>query len=181
MFYFFFSSRRRHTRSKRDWSSDVCSSDLVLGRTDLMADLVRDGHHRPASVGERRAGDENRGQPVRQPPDDFGGGFLARKLTEKLFDVLDFKRALLELVLRNQILHASSALRLLRYSRPGVPQRHDTVEHRRFRTAVGIDAEVSEPLELKPRAGLRGHEKIGRASCRGKGGEQGGGRMIRET
>src|SRR5699024_9651910 len=28
-FYFFFSSRRRHTRSKRDWSSDVCSSDLL--------------------------------------------------------------------------------------------------------------------------------------------------------
>src|SRR5699024_11368882 len=27
---FFFSSRRRHTRSKRDWSSDVCSSDLTL-------------------------------------------------------------------------------------------------------------------------------------------------------
>src|SRR2546421_3144876 len=27
---FFFSSRRRHTRSDRDWSSDVCSSDLVL-------------------------------------------------------------------------------------------------------------------------------------------------------
>src|SRR6266513_2665715 len=26
--FFFFSSRRRHTRSKRDWSSDVCSSDL---------------------------------------------------------------------------------------------------------------------------------------------------------
>src|SRR5699024_12057493 len=25
---FLFSSRRRHTRSKRDWSSDVCSSDL---------------------------------------------------------------------------------------------------------------------------------------------------------
>src|SRR5207253_6063432 len=25
---FFFSSRRRHTRSKHDWSSDVCSSDL---------------------------------------------------------------------------------------------------------------------------------------------------------
>src|SRR5699024_11758291 len=28
-FVFFFSSRRRHTRSKRDWSSDVCSSDLI--------------------------------------------------------------------------------------------------------------------------------------------------------
>src|SRR3989449_11740818 len=26
---FFFSSRRRHTRCSRDWSSDVCSSDLV--------------------------------------------------------------------------------------------------------------------------------------------------------
>src|SRR3712207_8191184 len=28
MFFFFFSSRRRHTRYWRDWSSDVCSSDL---------------------------------------------------------------------------------------------------------------------------------------------------------
>src|SRR5690606_41080438 len=27
---FFFSSRRRHTRFSRDWSSDVCSSDLTL-------------------------------------------------------------------------------------------------------------------------------------------------------
>src|SRR5699024_12062194 len=30
LYFFFFSSRRRHTRSKRDWSSDVCSSDLRL-------------------------------------------------------------------------------------------------------------------------------------------------------
>src|SRR5438105_11806473 len=29
-FFFFFSSRRRHTRSTRDWSSDVCSSDLTV-------------------------------------------------------------------------------------------------------------------------------------------------------
>src|SRR5256885_6867621 len=28
--YFFFSSRRRHTRLQGDWSSDVCSSDLSL-------------------------------------------------------------------------------------------------------------------------------------------------------
>src|SRR5690554_424904 len=28
-YFFFFSSRRRHTRCGRDWSSDVCSSDLV--------------------------------------------------------------------------------------------------------------------------------------------------------
>src|SRR5207249_10529277 len=32
---FFFSSRRRHTRSKRDWSSDVCSSDLQTGKEAL--------------------------------------------------------------------------------------------------------------------------------------------------
>src|SRR5699024_12110330 len=35
---FFFSSRRRHTSSKRDWSSDVCSSDLFVG---LLGRLVR--------------------------------------------------------------------------------------------------------------------------------------------
>src|SRR5437879_7017019 len=29
--YFFFSSRRRHTRYIGDWSSDVCSSDLLTG------------------------------------------------------------------------------------------------------------------------------------------------------
>src|SRR5207302_5753118 len=31
--FFFFSSRRRHTRFSRDWSSDVCSSDLWGGRS----------------------------------------------------------------------------------------------------------------------------------------------------
>src|SRR2546422_7383565 len=30
---FFFSSRRRHTRCSRDWSSDVCSSDLTTGQS----------------------------------------------------------------------------------------------------------------------------------------------------
>src|SRR5699024_11603381 len=34
-----FSSRRRHTRSKRDWSSDVCSSDLV-GVLEHLDDLL---------------------------------------------------------------------------------------------------------------------------------------------
>src|SRR3712207_7054841 len=37
-FCFFFSSRRRHTRYWRDWSSDVCSSDLVAA---LLADFDR--------------------------------------------------------------------------------------------------------------------------------------------
>src|SRR5258707_9553638 len=43
-FFFFFSSRRRHTRYWRDWSSDVCSSDLAgrvrRGEVFLMAVLV---------------------------------------------------------------------------------------------------------------------------------------------
>src|SRR5699024_11890885 len=34
---FFFSSRRRHTISKRDWSSDVCSSDLTSNLARLAA------------------------------------------------------------------------------------------------------------------------------------------------
>src|SRR3989449_3953870 len=32
--FFFFSSRRRHTRCSRDWSSDVCSSDLEIAHID---------------------------------------------------------------------------------------------------------------------------------------------------
>src|SRR2546429_2686068 len=38
-FFFFFSSRRRHTRCSRDWSSDVCSSDLdPAAGEDVLAD-----------------------------------------------------------------------------------------------------------------------------------------------
>src|SRR5438132_10142622 len=36
---FFFSSRRRHTRSLCDWSSDVCSSDLFL-QTPIMTSFL---------------------------------------------------------------------------------------------------------------------------------------------
>src|SRR5699024_12186406 len=38
---FFFSSRRRHTRSKRDWSSDVCSSDLEIAKVYFTAFFER--------------------------------------------------------------------------------------------------------------------------------------------
>src|SRR5207253_6941790 len=37
---FFFSSRRRHTRWPRDWSSDVCSSDLESLQKPFIHDLV---------------------------------------------------------------------------------------------------------------------------------------------
>src|SRR5699024_12173267 len=49
---FFFSSRRRHTRSKRDWSSDVCSSDLLCGRPPPPAAYAR----RRGAGGGRRKG-----------------------------------------------------------------------------------------------------------------------------
>src|SRR5438874_9437822 len=39
---FFFSSRRRHTRSLRDWSSDVCSSDLTNVVSSNPGDVVLD-------------------------------------------------------------------------------------------------------------------------------------------
>src|SRR5205809_5158201 len=42
-FIFFFSSRRRHTRCSRDWSSDVCSSDLKSSQMTQNSNLNRRG------------------------------------------------------------------------------------------------------------------------------------------
>src|SRR5438128_8457557 len=53
-FFFFFSSRRRHTRCYRDWSSDVCSSDLAAAGEGK----GRAGERR--QKGEDRDGDEER-------------------------------------------------------------------------------------------------------------------------
>src|SRR5216684_1685112 len=43
---FFFSSRRRHTRCSRDWSSDVCSSDLFRAKVQSMTGQS-DGDYTP--------------------------------------------------------------------------------------------------------------------------------------
>src|SRR5206468_8294691 len=70
-FFFFFSSRRRHTRSDRDWSSDVCSSDLrrssrIGARPGVERSAIREdrrGHPRLAvsrRSEERRVGKECR-------------------------------------------------------------------------------------------------------------------------
>src|SRR5260370_13686957 len=54
--FFFFSSRRRHTRFKCDWSSDVCSSDLAIsgilvvtarGPHTPLPETAAPGSHRP--------------------------------------------------------------------------------------------------------------------------------------
>src|SRR5207253_5415182 len=58
-FLFFFSSRRRHTSWPRDWSSDVCSSDLffeISARCNLrcqMCAINYDGRYKPSA--HRRA------------------------------------------------------------------------------------------------------------------------------
>src|SRR5699024_11377444 len=98
----FFSSRRRHTRSKRDWSSDVCSSDLADNGQDQRDESVtypkrrphgRLGEHfgseqRPRSeerrVGEewryRRGGAEEKKQAQRA---DEGGRGVTRQRSRK--------------------------------------------------------------------------------------------------
>src|SRR5215813_14558467 len=50
---FFFSSRRRHTRCGRDWSSDVCSSDLPTASWELVHEAVHVAKHagEPLRVG----------------------------------------------------------------------------------------------------------------------------------
>src|SRR5262245_63326261 len=57
---FFFSSRRRHTRCLSDWSSDVCSSDLLLqtaksfgGGSDTLLSLLKEGFIREAGDGDK--------------------------------------------------------------------------------------------------------------------------------
>src|SRR5207249_6751679 len=53
LLFFFFSSRRRHTRSKRDWSSDVCSSDLETAPKRTPVRILarrRDGSEFPVAI-----------------------------------------------------------------------------------------------------------------------------------
>src|SRR5207245_4314884 len=74
-YFFFFSSRRRHTRCYRDWSSDVCSSDLRIAlehllrrrRAPVLGAILRVGRRRLRAPGqaaqrseERRVGKECR-------------------------------------------------------------------------------------------------------------------------
>src|SRR5690606_42029058 len=73
---FFFSSRRRHTRFSRDWSSDVCSSDLA----------GVDRHRRAHARAEGRARVGVDGNPHRNTLDDLdpvAGGVVRRKEDRK--------------------------------------------------------------------------------------------------
>src|SRR5690625_7652221 len=90
-FIFFFSSRRRHTRWPRDWSSDVCSSDL-LSLVDsvpagfLDARLIERIHAAPRTAAEltdkrseeRRVGKECRSWGMR---DELQENYMKQKMT----------------------------------------------------------------------------------------------------
>src|SRR5216684_8029689 len=86
---FFFSSRRRHTRCSRDWSSDVCSSDLDVAdapaRIEAGKGILKDHLHAPADLVLARGGigdihpvelDAAARRPI-ESDDDAGDGRLA--------------------------------------------------------------------------------------------------------
>src|SRR2546429_9845884 len=85
--FFFFSSRRRHTRCSRDWSSDVCSSDLAAEsllqgvRADRHAYVLGSHHLIAAPFGHlepqrhRAVGSDDQaepGQPLETPAPTLG-------------------------------------------------------------------------------------------------------------
>src|SRR5690606_41354121 len=82
MFFFFFSSRRRHTRFSRDWSSDVCSSDLldINRRLDRWLRIERDGTVTvfPGKVEIGRSEERRVGKSV-----DLGGRRIIKKKKKK--------------------------------------------------------------------------------------------------
>src|SRR2546428_12686858 len=90
-FFFFFSSRRRHTRSDRDWSSDVCSSDLAAFAqgAERVAQVLRggvDGAHAPrlaAVVLHLREAPKDRKSVVEGKSVDLGGRRIIKKINAK--------------------------------------------------------------------------------------------------
>src|SRR5690625_7994360 len=65
--FFFFSSRRRHTRWPRDWSSDVCSSDLRIPLTSTYC--ICESSTNPLSLEEEGQGE---GKGSRHRPSQIG-------------------------------------------------------------------------------------------------------------
>src|SRR5690625_5693183 len=54
--FFFFSSRRRHTRWPRDWSSDVCSSDLQPKAIKRLVEQIQAGQRHQTLLGATGTG-----------------------------------------------------------------------------------------------------------------------------
>src|SRR5436305_7985588 len=82
-FFFFFSSRRRHTRCGRDWSSDVCSSDLGPRARPGRPGRARgpgptDGRRQPAGAGAGAGGGGAGLHPRAVGPGRRGGAEIGR-------------------------------------------------------------------------------------------------------
>src|SRR6266513_4286097 len=101
MFYFFFSSRRRHTSSKRDWSSDVCSSDLVKPEmhqsvVELGTEICSDPRCARQRSEERRVGKEcrSRGSPYHQKKKGESNDKTRARIEEikQVLSQFDYKR-----------------------------------------------------------------------------------------
>src|SRR4249920_4106502 len=78
MFFFFFSSRRRHTRCGRDWSSDVCSSDLHPRRRDAAPPSTACGSRSRLPADGPRSEERRVGKSV-----DLGGRRIIKKKKKK--------------------------------------------------------------------------------------------------
>src|SRR5690606_40574090 len=79
LFGFFFSSRRRHTSFSRDWSSDVCSSDLgLLGAGPRLLVKPPVDEHRRRGVGVFRVGLDYLAPEARQGTGDVAVGLLGK-------------------------------------------------------------------------------------------------------
>src|SRR5256886_14664399 len=86
--FFFFSSRRRHTRFDCDWSSDVCSSDLVVvaDRPSAQGDERRAGSHRCRVLDE---GADEGGPQRRGRPENPLARVVALKPADKMSDAVE--------------------------------------------------------------------------------------------
>src|SRR6267143_6821145 len=98
--FFFFSSRRRHTRWNCDWSSDVCSSDLDRGGED---DVLVEGLRRALREDELPQRDRIIEDSLRDDPEDVyrlresfvelrGGGRLTEDAEHRLLRGVDERR-----------------------------------------------------------------------------------------
>src|SRR5437867_6201390 len=108
--FFFFSSRRRHTRSYGDWSSDVCSSDLVRRVQDFLRTNRAHGSQAVAHRAEHHAGacravggkgamaDRARCQLDACHPVDRNGGAVRRTICPQSLSTRQARAATLQMV-----------------------------------------------------------------------------------
>src|SRR2546430_17463328 len=168
MIFFFFSSRRRHTRFDCDWSSDVCSSDLIavnvspiqLRRADfverffeLTQPLAQIGGALDIEITEGALLDDSlaevnklkllRAAGVRIAIDDFGTGYSSlSRLSELPIDTLKIDRTFTSRLVGDQTAQAvvSTIVTLARaFNLSTVAEGVETVEQLGVLEALGCE------------------------------------------